>query len=242
MTNFPGEAALAIALKTSGVENVNDVIGRLGPDDVDRIVNKIKTGSESIPLLVRQTQYAGNEITRDLLAKILRGELENPDQTPRSVAALIEKLGQRDLDAFLKLRRVLWHVESFERHPEIYCMHEGDGFPGLLDRAELNRLDELGLVGFAPVPYQSHFQGPIAQRIESFGDRKLRILSTKPDAILELGHWNLTGDGRFLISLYEDDDVELLEDQFDFNADAWRAQGFNVEDVTDTYFISRGTV
>ena len=226
--HFPENAAIAIALKTSGIANVNEVMERLGPSDIDRIVERVQDGSETLPLLTRQAQYAVHETTRDLLARILRGELDNPDRTPRSVASLIEKLSQRDLQAFLKLRQVVWFSETPERRAEIYCMEGSNGYSGLLNRTELERLDELGLVGFGPVPYQSHFRGPIAQKIVSFGDKKLRILNTKPDAVLEMGHWNLTSDGRFLINLYRDDEVELLEGHYEFNMAEWQKQGFNV--------------
>ncbi len=235
---FPGDAALAVALRTSGGNNVNEVLDRLSTDDVDRIVRRISVGSEILPQLVRQTQYASNEPVRDLLARILRGELDNPNQTPRSVTALIEKLGQHDLHTFLKLRRVLWLDLTSRNRVQLYCMYDSNDYPGLMSESELTRLDELGLVGFAPVSYHIRFHGDIAQKIVSFGNKQRRIVSTKPDAILQSGHWNFTSDGRFVINLFMDREVQPLEGHFEFNVAAWRNQGFKVEDIGETAFVT----
>ena len=196
------------------------------PDDVDRIVRSISGGSETLPQLVRQTQYAGTEVTRELLARILRGELDNPNQTPRSVTALIEKLGQHDLETFLKLRRVIW--TDADDTVNIYCMYDTNTYPGLLDQDEMLRLEQLGLIRFSPVTYKSVFRRPNGRKITSFGNSTLWILSPNPREF-SLGNWDLTDDGRFLINLYEKDEVELLDGHLECNIAAWQKQELRVE-------------
>ena len=227
---FPAKAAIADALQKSGTANVEAVMNRMSDSDVDRIVERVGEGDEILPKLVRETQYAAHEATRDLLARILRGELDDPDGTPRSVVNIVERLSQKDLKLFLKLRRVLWIDMLPTPRLVIYCMYDSAEYPGLLNRYELGRLDELGLVSYGPISFQSNFPGPVARKILSFAGREIAIISTKPDATLYLGHWALTSDGEFLLGLYEDDQTQVLDNDFEITVAAWREQGFQITD------------
>lgn len=177
------------------------------------------------------------------LHRVIRGELEGLDPTPRQAVALNEKLEQDDLEVFLKLRRVLWFNLSDQR-AEIYCLHGPNGYPGLLSRSDMERLAELLLIKFLPAGYQQklisstrEWETEVAVRFVSFGDKKLEILGTRPRAALQLGHWDLTGDGRFLIDYYKNEEVEMMQDHFDFNVNAWRAQGFEIKDASNIYVL-----
>ena len=227
---FPAKAAIADALQKSGTTNVEAVMSRLNDEDVAHIVQRINDGDENVPKLIHEAQFIAHESTRDLLARILAGELDNPDRTPRSVVNLIERLGQKDLATFLTLRSVLWIEVAPMPKPVIFCMYDSAEFPGLLNRDDLSRLNELGLVSFGAVPFESNFPGQMARKVLSFGDKEIAILSTKPDATLYLGHWALTSDGEFLIGLYSEDSVQVDEGHLEFNMNAWREQGFQISD------------
>ena len=235
--NFPQEAALMIAMQLSGIENVNAVMDRIGNDALDRVVRSIASGSETMPQLVSQTRFATQDETRDLLARILRGEMDKRGQTPRSVVALIERMGKDDLELLLRLRRVMWYdvmsyipLNSPTKRMKICCMHESADYPGVLNYRDLARLSELGLTKFGALPFYDKYS-PGASRFVEFGNEKLAIINTREaDAQLETGHWDLTEDGRYLLGLYEKNEVEMLEDEVATNKAAWKKQGFNVAD------------
>ena len=224
---LPQEAAWDAALQLSGVPNAESVLSRLSQNDWDKMPGALEN-SESLLPAIHATRIASNETLRDLLTRIIRGELESPDKTPRSVMELVNKVGKNDLECFLKLRRVLWkECGSSWTNPRsvIYCMQDDRSYPGLLDNSELNRLVDLGLVKFGPVPFESSFPGPLAAKWLVFGQKKIMVTNSKPDATLYLGHFALTGDSLYIIDLY-DEPCEILYDHFEAVCTKWSNQGF----------------
>ena len=228
---LPQEAAWDAALQLTGVSNAESVLSRLSPNDWGRMSGALEN-SESLMPAVHATRTAYNEALRDLLTRIIRGELEDPDKTPRSLVEQVNKLGKSDLETFLRLRRVLWKEYDLSwSNPRsvIYCMQDERSYPGLLVSNELDRLVDIGLVKFGPVPFQSSFPGAIAAKRLSFGDRNIKVISSKPDAILHLGHFVLPSDSRYIIDLY-DEPCEMLYDHFEAVYSEWRKQGFTITD------------
>ena len=222
-------AAWDLALQLSGVPNAESVLSRLSQSDWDKMPGALEN-SESLLPAIHATRIASDETLRDLLTRIIRGELESPDKTPRSVMELVNKVGKSDLECFLKLRRVLWkECGSSWTNPrtEIYCMQDERSYPGLLDNSELNRLVDLGLIKFGPVPFESSFPGPLAAKWLAFGDKKIMVTNSKPDATLYLGHFALPSDCRYIIDLY-DEPCEILYDHFEAVCTEWSNQGFKI--------------
>ena len=137
---------------------------------------------------------------------------------------LVNKIGQNDLECFLRIRRVLWQeCDSSWRNPRpvIYCLQDARSYPGLLDSNELNRLVDVGLVTFGPVPFESSFPGEKAAKHLKFGDKRIVIVNSKPNATLYLGHFSLPSDSRHIIDLY-DEPCEMLYDHYDAACAEWR--------------------
>ena len=225
------KAAWDAALQLSGVPNAESVLSRLSPNDWERMPGALEN-SESLMPAVLATRTATNEALRDLLTRIIRGELEAPDKTQRSVVEQVNKLGKRDLETFLKLRRVLWkECDLSWSNPRsvIYCMQDERSYPGLLTGNELDRLVDIGLVNFGPVPFESSFPGAIAAKRLTFGDKRIMAINAKPDATLHLGHFALPSDSRYIIDLY-DEPCEMLYDHFEVVCYEWRKQGFKIID------------
>ena len=222
-------AAWDVALQLSGVPNAESVLSRLSQNDWDKMPGALDI-SESLLPAIHATRIASNETLRDLLTRIIRGELESPDKTPRSVMELVNKIGKNDLECFLKLRRVQWkECGSSWTNPRsvIYCMQDDRSYPGLLDNNELNRLVDLGLIKFGPVPFESSFPGPLAAKWLVFGDKKIMVTNSKPDATLYLGHFALPSDSRYIIDLYNEP-CEMLYDHFEAVCTEWSKQGFKM--------------
>ena len=217
-------------MQLSGVPNTVSVLNRLLKSDLGRMRPALDM-SETLTPAVLATRTASNEALRDLLTRIIKGELEEPGGIPRSVIELVNKLGKKDLETFLRLRRILWteyDVDWGSPRSIIYCMQDARSYPGLLDASEISRLVELGLIEFGPLPYQSSFPGPIAAKRLGFSNRRITVISTKPDATLYLGHLNLLSDGRHIIELY-DESSDMLYDHFEVVCAEWRKQDFSVE-------------
>ena len=230
---LPQEAAWDAALQLSGVPNTESVLSRLSPNDWERMSGVLEN-SESLLPAIHATRTASNEALRDLLTKIIKGELEDPDRTPRSAVAQVNKLGKSDLEAFLRLRRVLWKEYDLSwssPRSVIYCMPDVRSYPGLLVDHELARLVEIGLVDFGPIPFQSSFPGAIAAKRLTFGDKRIMVVSSRPDATLHLGHFALPSDSRYIVDLY-DEPCEMLYDHFEAVCAEWRKQGFEIVDQT----------
>ena len=232
---LPQDAAWDAALQLSGVPNVESVLSRLSPNDWARMPGALESSDSLVPA-IHAARTASNETLRDLLTRIIRGELEAPDKTPRSVVDQVNKLGKSELEAFLRLRRVLWKEWDFawsNSRSAIYCMQDERSYPGLLASNELNRLVDVGLVDFGPVQFQSSFPGAIAAKRLTFGDKRIMVISSKPDATLYLGHFALPSDGRYIIDLY-DESCETLYDHFEAACAQWKGQGFGIRNpVTD---------
>ena len=227
---LPQNAAWDAALQLSGVPNTESVLSRLSQRDWERMSPALHESETLMPAILA-TRTASNEGLRDLLARIIKGELEEPDATPRSVLELVNKLGKKDLGSFLRLRRVLWkeYGMSWDNpRSNIYCMQDAHSYPGLLDKDEISRLVELGLIQFGTAPFNSSFPGPKAAKRLGFGDKKITIVSTKPDATLYLGHLNLPSDSCHIIDLY-DASCEMLYDYFEAACAEWRKQNFLIE-------------
>lgn len=226
---LPQDAAWDVALQLSGVQNTKAVLSRLSAEDWERMPGALKT-SDSLGDVIRATRNASNEALRDLLTRIINGELEAPDGTPRSVVDQVNRLGKRDLESFLRLRHVLW--KDCDAHwsnprPAIYCMQDDRSYPGLLSSKDLARLSELGVIGFGPVPYESSFPGARAAKRLMFGGRRVLVASTKPNATLYLGHFALGTEGSYVMGLY-DEPCEMSHEHFEAACAAWRNQGFEV--------------
>ena len=228
---LPQEAAWDAALQLSGVPNAESVLSRLSPNHWERMTGALEN-SDSLMPAIHATRTASNEALRDLLTRIIKGELEDPDKMPRSVVEQVNKLGKSDLETFFRLRRVLWkECDLSWSNPRsvIYCMQDERSYPGLLVSNELDRLLDIGLIKFGPVPFQSSFPGAIAAKRLSFGDKRIMVISSKPDAILSLGHFALPSDSRYIIDLY-DEPCEMLYDHFEAVCAEWRKQGFKITD------------
>ena len=187
---LPQDAAWDIALQLSGVPNTESVLSRLSQNDWERMRPALDKSETLVPAILA-TRTASNEALRDLLTRVIKGELEEPDGTRRSVMELVNKLGKKDLETFLRLRCVLWkeYDESWgSPRSNIYCMQDARGYPGLLSHDEINRLVELGLIAFGPVPYQSSFPGPKAAKHLGFGDRRIAV--SAPNLML-LSIWDI---------------------------------------------------
>ena len=228
----PTDAAWDAALQLSGVPNAKSVLSRLSESDWERLPSAL-VKSEAINDAFHATRTASNESLQDLLARIIKGELEEPGGAPRSAMQVVNRIGKSDLEIFLKLRRVLWKECDQvwgNSQSTIYCLPDLRSYPGLLDSSELRRLVDLGLVRFGAMAFESTFPGAKAGKWLSFGDKKIMVTNSQPDATLHLGHYALTSDSKYIIDLYGDP-CEMLYDHFDGVCDEWRRQGFNVTDV-----------
>lgn len=232
-SGLPKEAAWDIALQITGVPNIESVFGRLTSDDWANMAPALEK-SETIAPAIRATSNASSEPLRDLLTKIIKGELESPGDAPRSAVELVNRLGKDDLEKFLRLRTVAWSECSYDWSTEyttLFCLENELSFPGLLNHSEIRRLDELGLILFASVPFESKFLGPIAFKHLKFGERAISVTSIKEDAVLYLGHIALSTDGQYIIELYRDEPCEMLEGHFETVCNEFRNQEFMVSDV-----------
>ena len=52
---------------------------------------------ESLLPAIYATKTASDETLRDLLTRIIKGELESPDKTPCSAVEIVNKIGKNDL-------------------------------------------------------------------------------------------------------------------------------------------------
>ena len=229
---LPQDAAWDVALQLSGVQNTKAVLSRLSMEDWERMPGALEV-SDSLGEAIRATRNASNEALRDLLARIINGELEAPDSAPRSVVDQVNRLGKRDLETFLMLRHVLWkECDAYWANPRstIYCMQDNRSYPGLLSGKDLSRLSELGVISFGPMPFESSFPGAKAFKWLMFGGRKIRVANTKPDATLYLGHFALGTDGSYIMDLYGES-CEMSHEHFEAVCAAWRNQGFEVTEA-----------
>ena len=78
---FPQDAALDAALQLSGITNVESVLRRFSPEDIRRVVATIDE-SEALRPAIHATRFASSQPIKNLLTKIIKGELESPATPP----------------------------------------------------------------------------------------------------------------------------------------------------------------
>ena len=78
---FPQEAALDAALQLSGIPNTESVLSRFSSEDWQRVLPALDE-SEILRPAIHATRFASNEPLKDLLSRIIRGELEEPGDAP----------------------------------------------------------------------------------------------------------------------------------------------------------------
>ena len=108
-------------------------------------------------------------------------------------------------------------------------LQDARSYPSLLDSNELDRLVDLGLVRFGPVPFESSFPGALAAKWLVFGDKKIMVTNSKLDATLYLRRFALPSDSHYIIDLY-DEPGEILYDHFEADCAKLRNQNFIIND------------
>ena len=230
---LPREAAWDAALQISGIPNTESVLSRLTPSDWEKLPTALGKSEALVPAIYA-TRTASNESLRDLLEKIIKGELENPS-VPRSTVEIVNSLSKGDIENFLLLRRVLWEEYRTpffdEPIPSIYCMEDSRAYPGLLDNQQMSRLVHLRLIYFGTAPFESYFPEGGSEKNLGFGNKHIRISSATPSKTLGLGHFALTSDGRNILDLFRGEPCEMMYSSYESSCSNWSQQGFNVQEI-----------
>ena len=227
---WPAQPALIAALQAANIRNFEAVVGGFTKEELDQLPGTLEE-SDSLALAVRATQSAARDELRDLLGKIIRGELDRADSTPRSTIAIVETLTSTELKLFLRLRRVLWQ-DIGRNEPLLICLEHHISIPGLLNELQIMRLRELRLLDYSAIGRSFAIgEKEYITKQFGFGEKAVRVRNAKKgEGNIDVGHLDLTYDGMRIIRLYGESQ-HMMYEHFEAACDKWLRDGLSVTNI-----------
>lgn len=211
------------------------------PDFLESLAERGSDDLSVIGPVIEASRFVGDEYLRDLLSRILAGDVDQPGSVSPITVSVAKNLNREVLRRFLKLRAVAW-IEigqvTFDPSTPFLVVQ--------LDKAFLP--DAFHLLfkkyGFA-YPDRQQFEsfglthppliGGMGIEIEENVTVRLRngtreiSLKTRETRSLDLGVYSFTDAGGEIIGTYLNEDFDAIDGYFEEVCNRWRADGFDVE-------------
>ena len=209
----------------------------------ERFVTRSKEDPSIIGPALEASKFLNSEELRDLLGRILAGDVAKPGSVSRRTVSVAQDLSFEDLQEFLKLRLAAWSI----LHPDF-----GTCFLILGKRQ--------GVYGTEFISFGSD---EIGVNYHSFGEfQQLGLLQERPDGSgirvpnnvdgvhlrngrrtillkgagevdgIGVGRYLLTNAGAEILNLFIDDEFKTVEGYFEEVCNYFRTMGLGVEEVT----------
>ena len=244
--NWSPEAAryLATAFAFGVRENIATVLEKAQQlSDTERFEEQLFKRLEEDPSIIgaalEASKFISAEELRDLLGRILAGDVGNPGSVSRRAVSVSQDLPPMILEEFLKLRSVTWvSGEGSDRN----CMLVMGKRLGLYDREflsfgpdeigvnyhTLGEFLQLGLVQERPYGFSL---GQISNEEDLYLVNSKRTVSIRwidEGSRLSIGMYALTNAGAEILRLFLDDECPELEGYFEEVFKYWLEDGFAV--------------
>ena len=243
---WSSEAARYLATAfTFGVrENIATVLDKAqqlsGSEDFEeQFVKRLQEDPSIIGASLEASKFISAEELRDLIGRILVGDVGKPGSVSRRAVSVSQDLPAAVLEEFLKLRSVTWTSgEGSDRT----CMLVMGKRLGLYDQEflsfgpdeigvnyhTLGEFLQLGLVQERPYGFSLGQISKVEDLYLANSKRTVSIRWTDEDSTLSIGMYALTNAGDEILRLFMDDECPVLVGYFEEVCKYWLQDGFAV--------------
>ena len=213
-------------------------------DFEEKFVKRLQENPSVIGAALEASKFTSSNELRDLLGRILAGDLRKTDSVSRRAVSVAQDLSPQDLEEFLKLRSVAWRVGNLEYGELVLVLGKRLGlydseFLSIssdeigVDYHTFGEFQHLGLVQERAYGLSLRLKGNENEILLTYGNRNISLRPTTKDSKLELGMYALTKAGSEILELFIDEKGIELEDYFNEVCAYWQSHGFELTQLGD---------
>ncbi len=248
--NWSPEAARYLATAfTFGVrENIATVLEKAQQlSDAARFEEQLFKRLEEDPSIIgaalEASKFISTEELRDLLGRVLAGDVGKPGSVSRRAVSVAQDLTPSDLREFLKLRSATWLNDdpAVLRHLLILGPMSGMYSPLVFLRFGIDEIgvdfytfgefQQLGLIQERTGGLLYSLPDNVDSCLLSYGKRTILLKPTGDDRGFEVGLYAFTKAGAEIIGLFMDEEFPAFDDYFKEVCGHIRSSGFEVTEV-----------
>lgn len=211
------------------------------PDFLESLAERGSKDLSVIGPVIEASRFVGDEYLRDLLGRILAGDVDRPGSVSPITVSVAKNLNHDVLSRFLRLRAVTWielHQVTSDTSPPFSVVQLDDVVcPDVLcsiskkcgfDYLDVHQFASFGLM-HPPI------LGGMGIGVEEDDTIRLRhdmreiSLKTRESRLLNLGVYRFTDAGREIIGTYLNEDCDPIDGYFEEVCNSWRSDGFDVD-------------
>lgn len=212
------------------------------PDFLESLAERGSKDMSVIGPVIEASWFVGDEYLRDLLGRILAGDVDRPGSVSPITVSVAKNLNTTVLRKFLRLRAVTWFEidKTAPDDPPVpfsICRLGMSSWPDVFYplskelgfhysdwvRFEFYRLTHPYMVAEAVIRMEENS----TMRLRH-GTREI-LLKTRDARDLGLGNYRITDAGSEIIGTYLNEEFDAIDGYFEEVCNRWRADGFDVE-------------
>ena len=193
--------------------------------------------------VIEASRFVGDEYLRDLLSRILAGDVDRPGSVSPITVSVAKNLNPEVLRKFLRLRAVSWMWVEVDGAPAprpqspflLVQLGKGEAympnaFQMLHTKYGFSYMDRLSFESFGLIcpPIYGGLGLEIENAKLSNRIREVELRSEGP-RLLNLGVYGFTDAGSEIIGTYFNEEFDAIDSYFEEVCNHWRADGFDVE-------------
>ena len=240
---------LATAFAFGIRENAASVLGKaqelsLADDFSHQFLRRAEEDASIIGAVVQASRFTASDDLRDLLGRILAGDIDDPGSISRRTVSVAEDLSSLDLQEFLKLRSATWVSEELDVRYTVLVLGERTGLYGTrflsfdsekigIDFHAFGEFQSLGLLQERAHGIGLRWEDVTQKAVLSYGGKRISLTPTNVDSNLQLGIHMFTKAGMEIMELFIDDKCVELEGYFEEVCQYWQQNGIDVVVLED---------
>ena len=209
-----------------------------------QFVKRVSEDSSVTGAVLEASKFTSSEELRDLLGRILVGEVGKPGSVSRRAVSVAQDLTAHDLREFLRLRAATWRKTSSDQIECILVLGKREGLYGSeflsfgsdeigVDYYTFGEFQQLGLLQERAYGLSVRFNSSEDEYCLANGERVISVRSSGSEISLVSGTYAFTKAGHEILRLFIDDKFDAVEGYFEEVCDCWRQRGFEVVEVSE---------
>lgn len=213
----------------------------------ESFTTRVQQDQSIVGSTLEAAKFTANDEIRNLLGRILAGDLDRPGSVSRRTVSVAGDLSPQDLSEFLKLRSVTWtfdHPDAdacllvlgprVQQYGSTFIAFDSDTIG--INFHTFGEFQQLGLLqeryeGNAITTRASDAESPI--RLLN-GSRNISLRPTTNEPKLQLGVYAFTKAGSEIIRLFLNEQYPEIEGYFEEVCASWCNSGVEITEVIDT--------
>ena len=214
-------------------------------DFEEKFVKRVLENPSIIGPALDASKFTSSEELRDLLGRILAGEVDKPGSVSRKTVSVAQDLTPHNLQEFLKLRAVAWRnnprsendgcIVVLGKRLGLYAtefISFGSDEIGV-DYYDFGELQQLGLLQERAYGIGFNFTDELNELELGYGEQIISLRATTENRGVSLGMYALTRAGENILTFFIGEEFAPLEGYFEEVCEHWRRTGLEVVEVND---------